>query len=59
MIDTEKYDFEEALKYVQFVIFNSIVQYEKEGAPQAVILELKNANHYIIKVMEIMNMEVN
>ena len=59
MIDTEKYDFEEALKYVQFVIFNSIVQYEKAGASQALILEFKNANHYIIKVMEIMNMEVN
>tara|TARA_R100000908_G_scaffold59102_1_gene35448 strand:- start:862 stop:1041 length:180 start_codon:yes stop_codon:yes gene_type:complete len=57
MIDTDKYDFEKALKFVEFTIWNSIVEHEKAEAPASVIAELKDAHDYIVKVMDIVNKE--
>ena len=50
MIDTDKYDFEKALKFVEFTIRNSIVEHENAEGDASVIAELKDAHDYIVKV---------
>ena len=55
MTDTDKYDFEEALKFVEFTIWNSIVEHEKAEAPPSVIAELKEAHEHIVMVKYILN----
>ena len=55
MIDTDKYDFEKALGFVEFEIWNSIVEHKKAEAPAVVIAELQEAYDHIVKAMQILN----
>ena len=55
MIDTDKYDFEKALKSAEFTIWNSIVEHQKAEAPTLVITKLRDAREHIVSAMRIMN----
>ena len=55
MIDTDKYDFKKALEFIEFEIWNSIVEHEKAEAPASVIAELKEAHEHILMVKYILN----
>jgi len=54
-MNTDEYDFEKALEFVEFTIWNSIVEYEKTEAPASVIAELKEAHEHIVMVKYILN----
>tara|TARA_Y100001938_G_C8080268_1_gene428604 strand:- start:568 stop:741 length:174 start_codon:yes stop_codon:yes gene_type:complete len=48
-------DFDGALKYVEFYLWNSIVEHKKAEAPQVIIDELNEAHGHIVKAMEIID----
>ena len=48
-------DFDGALKYVEFYLWNSIVEHKKAEAPQVIIDELNEAHGHIAKAMEILD----
>jgi len=55
MIDKDKNDIEEALNFVEFTIWHSIIEHEKAEAPPSVIAELKEAHEHIVMVKYILN----